>query len=132
MKIQLTDLVIKNSPAKAEVIYKPQDENKTKITIGRASTNDIVIPNPKYRNCGYPKISERASYVSRETHCLIFESKGGIGVKNFSKTKTYINNKEIPDGTAALLRDGDILKLCSYELQVKIGGDEAEDLKVVD
>jgi type VI secretion system protein ImpI len=84
------------------------------LSIGRGAENDWVLPDP-----------ER---VLSKRHCVIAFRQGGWQVADLSGNGTFLNHEEDPigPGRAQELRDGDRLRLGSYELELRV--DEAPGL----
>lgn len=77
------------------------------LTIGRADSNDLVLPDPERA------ISSR--------HCVIEERNGDYVVMDISTNGTFLNYTPQPLGpTPSPLNHGDLLKIGSYEMRVEI------------
>lgn len=121
MKVKLTDKTIEMSTPGAFVIYELL-EDKDRAIIGRGVNCDVRLPRDGYRNETIDKITLTVS----KQHCLIYEKGGLIGIMDDSTNGTYIDGKKIPSKKGILLKNGAILKLGDYELEVSIGENKLE------
>ncbi|WP_226898525.1 FHA domain-containing protein, partial [Mangrovicoccus algicola] len=77
------------------------------LTIGRGAENDLVLPDP--------------DRVVSKRHCVLEERAGGVVAFDLSTNGTFLNYGKVPLGKeAALLQDGDILCIGSYELVIDL------------
>lgn len=78
------------------------------MSIGRGPENDWVLPDP--------------DRVLSKRHCVVAFRQGGWQVADVSSNGTYINREAEPLGPGKLhdLRDGDRLRLGSYELELRV------------
>lgn len=83
------------------------------LSIGRGPENDWVLPDP--------------DRVLSKRHCVVAYRQGGWQVADVSSNGTYINRDAEPIGHGKLqdLRDGDRLRLGSYELELRV--EQADD-----
>jgi len=80
------------------------------LTIGRGSSNDLVLPDPD-------------QMLSRN-HCVIEDHNGNVVVVDLSSNGTFLNYSKIPLGrTPTPLNNGDVLSVGNYELVVEVSGD---------
>ena len=133
-KLSLKDIVIQeHTPLGAVVIYELKGD-KSEIKIGRASSNDIAIPEKGYRDkdIGIDKV---ALTMSRE-HCTIkydgsnFTIYDKVGDKE-STLGTYVNGEKVPE-KGVVLKNKDKLKFGDYELEVMISEAESNDIAVLE
>ncbi len=91
----------------------PQTRQVTggELSIGRGPENDWVLPDP--------------DRVLSKRHCVVAFRHGGWQIADLSSNGTFINRETDPIGPGRTqdLRDGDRLRLGSYELELRI--DEA-------
>jgi type VI secretion system protein ImpI/type VI secretion system protein len=76
------------------------------FSIGRGAENDWVLPDP-----------ERS--LSRR-HCMLAYRSGGWQIADLSANGTFLNREPISNGQSRELRDGDRLRLGTYEIEVRI------------
>ena len=83
------------------------------MSIGRGPENDWVLPDP--------------DRVLSKRHCVVAFRQGGWQVADVSSNGTYINREADPIGPGKLqsLRNGDRLRLGSYELELRV--EQADD-----
>jgi type VI secretion system protein ImpI/type VI secretion system protein len=88
----------------------PQTRKVTggELSIGRGPENDWVLPDP--------------DRVLSKRHCVVAFRHGGWQVADVSSNGTYINRESDPLGPGRVqeLRDGDRLRLGSYEMELRI------------
>ena len=88
----------------------PQTRKVTggELSIGRGNENDWVLPDP--------------DRVLSKRHCVVAFRQGGWQVADVSSNGTYINRDAEPIGPGRVqdLRDGDRLRLGSYEMELSI------------
>lgn len=93
----------------------PQTRKMTggEMSIGRGPENDWVLPDP--------------DRVLSKRHCVLAFRQGGWQVADVSSNGTFINRDAAPIGPGKLqeLRDGDRLRLGSYELELRL--EQADD-----
>lgn len=136
VKIKLVDLVVGNlvgnEAGKKDIAYDLPN-GVSKLVVGRSHGSNIQIFKDlpeKYIKAIHnnPEIhkafNELFQKVSKE-HCIIYQVADKVMVQdNKSKNKTYVNNKQIPEGKAIDLKNGDKISLGKYELEVRIEGGE--------
>ncbi|HTW50916.1 MAG TPA: type VI secretion system-associated FHA domain protein TagH [Stellaceae bacterium] len=78
------------------------------FSIGRGANNNWVLPDTKRH------ISSR--------HCVIAYRAGGWQVRDYSLNGTFLNREDTPIGEGSVrdLRDGDLLRLGPYEIEVRL------------
>lgn len=80
------------------------------LTVGRAATNDLVLPDP--------------DKMLSKSHFVIEDQGGNIVVVDLSTNGTFLNYSKIPLGrTPTPLNNGDVLIAGTYEMVVEIGAD---------
>jgi type VI secretion system protein len=82
--------------------------NKGSLTIGRNSTNDMVLPDPKK--------------VISGQHCVITEKNQQYYLKDTSTNGVILNSNEsvIGRGNTVHLKDGDIIKIFHFEIHFSL------------
>ena len=131
-KIKLVDLIVGSLIGKKDVVYNlPNGELKS--VIGRSHTSNIQIfemlpedytkaihDNPDI----HKTFHDQSQQISRK-HCIIYQIANRVMIEdNKSKNKTYVNNKPLKVGVAVDLKNGDILSLGTYDLEVRIEAGE--------
>lgn len=78
------------------------------LSIGRGPENDWVLPDP--------------DRVLSKRHCLVAFRHGGWQIADLSSNGTFINSEAAPIGPGHVqeLRDGDRLRLGSYEMELRV------------
>lgn len=59
------------------------------------------------------------SAVSREHISVVYRGRIGILIEDMSKFGTCVNDEQLVKGTSKFARDGDVVKLYNFELQIK-------------
>lgn len=97
----------------------PQTRKVTggELSIGRGAENDWILPDP--------------DRVLSKRHCIVAFRQGGWQVADVSSNGTFLNQgaEPIGAGTVQELRDGDRLRLGSYELEVRVETQAQSGLK---
>ena len=118
MKITLIDMVAKKAIPPYQIPSLPV------VSVGRHTSNEVVIPNRDYRNSlsGEDKVAFDAIAGTISTnHCIIYQENGRPCIEdNNSKNGTSLRGVGLTDGRSGHIQNGDILYLGSYRLEVRI------------
>ena len=80
------------------------------LTVGRAPSNDLVLPDPEK--------------TLSKNHFVIEDHNGNVVIVDLSTNGTFLNYSKIPLGrTPTPLNNGDVLSAGGYEMVIEIGSD---------